>query len=203
MAEIAVVNYGIGNIGSILNMLRKLRVAAEVVCDARGVMAAKRLVLPGIGAFDACMGALTSSGLREAVLEFAHADRPLLGICVGMQMLTHGSEEGALPGLGLIDAYTRKLPAKTGLRIPHMGWDDVRWCQPSHPLARDLLGESRFYFVHSYCVSCSSPANLLAACSYGIEFAAAITRGRTSGVQFHPEKSHRFGLQLLGSFAST
>jgi glutamine amidotransferase len=202
MAEVTVLNYGIGNTGSILNMLRKLRVDAAVATDPGAARDARRLVLPGIGAFDACMQALRDSGLRDTVLEFAASGRPLLGICVGMQMLTQGSEEGTLPGLGLIRAHTRKFPAAEGLRIPHMGWDTVRWSAPQHVLARELTEASRFYFVHSYCVTCESPADALALCTYGSEFAAAIASGAVAGVQFHPEKSHRFGLQLLKNFAT-
>jgi len=200
---VSVLDYGIGNTGSILNMLRKLRVAAEVASTRASVCAAKRLILPGIGAFDACMEALHRSGLDGCVAEFAASGRPLLGICVGMQMLTLGSEEGDRQGLGLIRAQTRRFPASAGLRIPHMGWDAVRWVMEEHPLAANLRDESRFYFVHSYRVSCESPGDVLAACTYGEEFAAAIARDNIAGVQFHPEKSHRFGLQLLGNFAST
>jgi glutamine amidotransferase len=203
MAEVSVVNYGIGNTGSILNMLRKLRVAAEPVTSAAALAAAKRLVLPGIGAFDACMAALQRSGLRDAVLEFAGGGRPLLGICVGMQMLTLGSEEGELPGLGLIRAHSRRFRAAAGLRVPHMGWDRVRWTNPTHPLARAMPDDSRFYFVHSYRVTCDAQAECLALCTYGEEFAAAIGSGNVAGVQFHPEKSHRFGLALLNNFATT
>jgi len=203
VAEVSVLDYGIGNTGSILNMLRKLRVAAEVSSTRASVCAAKRLILPGIGAFDACMEALHRSGLDGCVAEFAASGRPLLGICVGMQMLTLGSEEGDRQGLGLIRAQTRRFPANAGLRIPHMGWDAVRWVMEEHPLAANLRDESRFYFVHSYRVSCESPGNVLAVCTYGEEFAAAIARDNIAGVQFHPEKSHRFGLQLLGNFAST
>jgi len=203
VAEVSVLDYGIGNTGSILNMLRKLRVAAEVSSTRASVCAAKRLILPGIGAFDACMEALHRSGLDGCVAEFAASGRPLLGICVGMQMLTLGSEEGDRQGLGLIRAQTRRFAASAGLRIPHMGWDAVRWVMEEHPLAANLRDESRFYFVHSYRVSCESPGDVLAACTYGEEFAAAIARDNIAGVQFHPEKSHRFGLQLLGNFAST
>lgn len=203
MAEVSVVDYGIGNTGSILNMLRKLRVAAELVGSAPALVSAQRLVLPGIGAFDACMTALQRSGLRDAVLEFAAGGRPLLGICVGMQMLTLGSEEGELPGLGLVRAHTRRFRATAGLRIPHMGWDRVRWTNPAHPLARSMPDDSRFYFVHSYRVSCDSPSDCVAMCTYGEEFAAAIGSGNVGGVQFHPEKSHRFGLALLHNFATT
>jgi len=203
VAEVSVLDYGIGNTGSILNMLRKLRVAAEVSSTRASVCAAKRLILPGIGAFDACMEALHRSGLDGCVAEFAASGRPLLGICVGMQMLTLGSEEGDRQGLGLIRAQTRRFAASAGLRIPHMGWDAVRWVMEEHPLAANLRDASRFYFVHSYRVSCESPGDVLAACTYGEEFAAAIARDNIAGVQFHPEKSHRFGLQLLGNFAST
>ena len=183
-------------------MFRKQRVDAEQVSTQEAALRAKRLVLPGVGAFDACVQALHSSGLRDAVLEFASAGRPLLGICVGMQMLTSGSEEGALPGLGLIEAHTRRFAARPGLRIPHMGWDAVRWTHLEHPLARGLGENSRFYFVHSYCVSGVPARHALALCDYGEEFAAAIMRDNIAGVQFHPEKSHRFGLQLLNNFAT-
>jgi imidazole glycerol-phosphate synthase subunit HisH len=202
VAEVSILDYGIGNTGSILNMLRKLRVTAEVISSCESVSAAQRLILPGIGAFDACMEALQRPGLAECVAQFAASGRPLLGICVGMQMLTLGSEEGDRPGLGLIRAHTRRFAPAAGLRIPHMGWDAVRWVMEEHPLAAKLHNESRFYFVHSYRVSCESPADVLAACTYGEEFAAAVAHDNIAGVQFHPEKSHRFGLQLLGNFAA-
>ncbi len=202
MAAVSILNYGIGNTGSIVNMFRKLRVEASLVSSPAEVAAAERLLLPGIGAFDACMGALERSGLRDAVLHFAAAGRRLLGICVGMQMLTLGSEEGSRPGLGLIRAHTRRFPASEGLRIPHMGWDSVRWTKSEHPLARELTQDCRFYFVHSYRVLCESERNNLALCTYGGDFAAAIASGNIAGVQFHPEKSHRFGLQLLNNFSA-
>lgn len=202
MSAIGIVSYGIGNGGSISNMFRKLRLKAEAVSTPEQISAAKRLVLPGIGSFDACMEALDKSGLREAVLEYSVTGRPLLGICVGMQMLTLGSEEGTSPGLGIIRAYARRFTATPSLRVPHIGWDTVSWQIPEHPLSRNLLVGSRFYFVHSYCVICESAANSLATCTYGEEFSAAITRDHVAGVQFHPEKSHRFGLQLLNNFGN-
>ena len=204
VAEVSIVNYGIGNIGSISNMFRKLRIEAEIISSTQSIANAKRLILPGVGAFDACMQALDASGLRDAVVNFAAAHRPMLGICVGMQMLTLGSEEGKLPGLGLIRAQTRRFPDLDGLRIPYMGWDTVNWSSPEHPLARELTHHCRFsYFVHSFRVICESPANSLAACIYGGEFSAAVVSGNLCGVQFHPGKSHRFGLQLLGNFAAS
>jgi glutamine amidotransferase len=202
-AEVSIVNYGIGNLGSICNMFRKLRIPADVVTSPESVSKAKRLIVPGIGAFDACMSALEKSGLRDAVLEFAGAHRPMLGICVGMQMLTLASEEGDMPGLGLIRAHTRRFPSSEGLRIPHMGWNTVEWQKSDHPLARDLSADSRFYFVHSFRVICESSGNSLASCTYGSDFSAAIVAGNICGVQFHPEKSHRFGLKLLSNFAAS
>jgi len=202
VTEVSIVNYGIGNTGSICNMFRKLRIEAEVVSSPMALSNAKRLILPGIGAFDACMHALDVAGLRESVLEFAATKRPMLGICVGMQMLTAGSEEGTLPGLGLIRAFTKRFPDVDGLRIPHMGWNTIRWSTPDHPLASGLLNDCRFYFVHSFRVICESSANSLAECAYAGDFSAAIVSGNIVGVQFHPEKSHRFGLRLLSNFAT-
>jgi len=203
VAEVSIVNYGIGNTGSICNMFRKLRIEAEVVSGEKSVKNANRLILPGIGAFDACMHALDSSGLRDSVLEFGSTQRPMLGICVGMQMLTIDSEEGNLPGLGLIRAHTRRFPDAAGLRIPHMGWNTIKWSVANHPLAKELTNDCRFYFVHSFRVICESTANSLAACTYGDDFSAAIVRENIAGVKFHPEKSHRFGLRLLNNFASS
>jgi glutamine amidotransferase len=203
VAEVSIVNYGIGNTGSICNMFRKLRIDAEVVSSPISLSRAKRLILPGIGAFDACMHALDSSGLRDSIHEFASTQRPLLGICVGMQMLTLDSEEGNMPGLGLIHAHTRRFPDGAGLRIPHMGWNTIEWTATDHPLAKEFANDSRFYFVHSFRVICESAENSLAVCTYGGEFSAAIVRGNIAGVQFHPEKSHRFGLRVLGNFASS
>jgi glutamine amidotransferase len=122
VAEVSIINYGIGNTGSISNMFRRLRIEAEVVSSRSALANAQRLILPGIGAFDACMNALDRSGLRASVLEFAATHRPMLGICVGMQMLTLDSEEGNTPGLGLIRAHTKRFPDVDGLRVPHMGW---------------------------------------------------------------------------------
>ena len=203
MAEVSIINYGIGNTGSILNMYRKLGISAVSVTRAGEVLAAQRLILPGIGAFDACMEALASSGLRGAIVDAISAGRPMLGICVGMQMLTHGSEEGSSRGLGLVPAFTRRFPADPHLRIPHMGWNDIRWTNASDPLAAQMGEDARFYFVHSYRVICEAGENAMALCSYGGEFAAAIRNGRVAGVQFHPEKSHRFGLQLLRNFGTS
>lgn len=201
MVEVSIIDYGIGNLGSILNMYRKLGVAAERVSSPEAVLGAKRLILPGIGAFDACARSLEESGLRPGLLAAVAAGTPLLGICVGMQLLTNGSEEGTLPGLGLVDAETRRFPASPGIKVPHMGWSSVHWQDPGHPLASGLVGDVRFYFVHSYYVRCSDPVDSLASATHGLSFSAAIRSGNAMGVQFHPEKSHKFGLQLLRNFS--
>ena len=198
---IGIVDYGVGNLGSILNMHRKLRLAAQTVSDPAALAAADRLILPGIGAFDACVTRLRGSGLEPALREAVGRGVPLLGICVGMQMLTDGSEEGSLPGLNLVPARTvRFQPGTTDLKVPHMGWNEVYW-NASDPLVEGLEQGARFYFVHSYYVACDDPAHQLGTAHYGHDFAAAIRRGHVYGVQFHPEKSHRFGLRLLGNFA--
>ncbi len=195
---LAVVDYGVGNQGSVLNMYRRLGMGAARITTAAEVEAAERLVLPGIGAFDHCMRRLREAGLERPLLAAVARGVPLLGICVGMQMLLEGSDEGAEPGLGLVRGRAVRFPAGV-LKVPHMGWNGVRW------LADDVLNESlraeaRFYFVHSYHAVCADPASVLGTTVYGGEFASVIRAGRVYGVQFHPEKSHRFGLALLGNF---
>jgi glutamine amidotransferase len=154
-----------------------------------------------VGAFDAAMQRINGSGLREALEHKARVDKvPLLGICLGMQLLTRGSEEGTEPGLGWIGATTRRFPPLPGLKVPHMGWNLVQPTRP-HPLTDALPPEPRFYFVHSYHVQVDDPADSLLRAHYGIDFDAAIGHGNIVGAQFHPEKSHRFGMALLGNFA--
>jgi len=198
---LAIVDYGVGNQGSVLNMYRRLGVEAVRIASAAEVEAAERLVLPGIGAFDHCMRRLREAGLEQPLRAAVARGVPLLGICVGMQMLLEGSDEGVEPGLGLIRGRAVRFPAGA-LKVPHMGWNSVRW------LADDLLNQSlrdeaRFYFVHSYHAVCEDPAAVLGTTVYGGAFASVIRSGRVYGVQFHPEKSHRFGLALLGNFGRT
>jgi glutamine amidotransferase len=200
---ISVVDYGVCNLGSMLNMLRKIGVPAQLVSTPAELSLAKKIILPGVGAFDNGMRALTERGLAEALRsKVAHGETPLLGVCLGMQMLGRGSEEGALRGLGLIDAdaHRFRFAPESRLKVPHMGWshlDRLHECA----LLRDLENESRFYFCHSYHLVCDSPHDVLANAGYGGGFVAMVHHKNVFGVQFHPEKSHRFGMALLHNFA--
>lgn len=202
---IAIVDIGIGNLGAIKNMLRKVGARAEITDSADAIKAADKIVLPGVGAFDHGMGALAASGLMDALNEQAlDARKPVLGICLGAQMLGRRSEEGSLPGLGWIDMDVVRFPRDAGIKIPHMGWNSVTPTMPDggiHPLFAGGEEALRFYFVHSFHFECDRPEDVTATCVYGKPFAAAVTRGNIWGVQFHPEKSHRFGAALLRNFA--
>jgi glutamine amidotransferase len=199
---ITIVSYGVGNLGSMLNMFKRLGVAARAEADPAAIRTAQKLVLPGVGAFDAAMARIDGvPGLREALDHQALVARvPVLGVCLGMQLLTRGSEEGVRPGLGWLAASTSRFPRQPGLKVPHMGWNTVEITSPS-PLTRDLGEEPRYYFVHSYHVTVDNPADALLRAHHGVTFDAAIGRDNLFGVQFHPEKSHRFGMRILKNFA--
>jgi len=198
---ITIVDYGMGNLGSVVNMLRLVNVEIEVSSDPKHIAKASRILLPGVGAFDPAMEKIDALGIREVLDEKVLCERvPILGICLGMQLLTRGSEEGKRPGLGWIPAYTRRFPSDLGLKVPHMGWNTAERMRPCS-LTERLDDEMRFYFVHSYCVQTDEPQDTVLKTFYGIEFAAAVQRGNIMGAQFHPEKSHRFGMQLLRNFA--
>jgi glutamine amidotransferase len=200
---ITLIDYSVGNLGSIQNMLKKLGADSIVASDASAIERATKLILPGVGAFDAGMSQLNASGLRGA-LDAAVLERkvPVAGICLGMQMMTEGSEEGQLPGLGWVHARTTRFVPAAGetLKIPHMGWNVVNKVKAS-PVLDFLESESRFYFVHSYRVNCLYRDDALLSSQYGsIIFDAAFQRNNIFGFQFHPEKSHRFGMALLKGF---
>jgi glutamine amidotransferase len=200
---ITIVDYGVGNLGSIRNMLRKIGAACEISADAGRLAAADKLILPGVGAFDAGMASLNASGLAPALHEAVSQRKvPVLGICLGMQLMTRGSEEGSLPGLGWIDATTVRFTpsADQRLKVPHMGWNVVDACKPSRLLS-GAEPEERFYFVHSFYVRCDRSEDVLLRAHHGDTFDAAFERENVMGVQFHPEKSHKFGLRLLSNFA--
>jgi imidazole glycerol-phosphate synthase subunit HisH len=206
---IAVVDYGMGNLRSVAKALEHVapRTTVHVTADPQVVAAADRVVFPGQGAMPDCMRELETRGLHDAVVAAA-SDKPFLGICIGLQMLFEHSEEGDTPGLGIIpgavirfpDAEMR-APDGTRLKVPHMGWNEVVQAE-SHPLWRDIADGSRFYFVHSYFVQPTHPDVIAASTHYGVLFTCGIARDNIFAVQFHPEKSHAAGLQLLANFAS-
>ncbi|MDB6055436.1 MAG: hisH [Verrucomicrobiales bacterium] len=199
---IIIVDYGVGNLGSIQNMIKQNGGHASISGNPEELSKATKLILPGVGAFDYGMDQLHSSGLvpflNKKVLE---EKTPILGICLGAQLLTRRSEEGVKPGLGWIDADTKRfrLDDKKHLKIPHMGWDEVSFSKPSK-LTINLPVPSRFYFVHSYHFVCDNAQDPLMMTEYGYPFVSAFEKGNVAGVQFHPEKSHKFGLQLLKNF---
>ena len=199
---IAIVDYEIGNLAAIANMFNRLGAPCEITSDPGKIDGAEKIVLPGNGAFDACMQSLRATGLIPLLNEkVLNQKTPLLGICVGAQMLGHGSEEGKEAGLGWMNLEVKRFPAVPDLRVPHMGWCHVRKASPGHPLFDSLSEDARFYFVHSYYLAPARTDDVLLTATYGIEFAAAVGKDNIGGVQFHPEKSHRFGKQLLGQFA--
>lgn len=201
---IAVVDYDVGNVGAVANMLCRLGHDCTITADVDVIKRASRIVLPGNGAFDACMRNLDASGLRPMLERRVLEERvPLLGICVGAQMLGQASEEGQRAGLGWLDMQVRRFPALPGLRVPHMGWNTVRRGAGTHPICAALEGDVRFYFVHSYYMDPADPADVIGQSHYGVDFAAVVGRRNIVGTQFHPEKSHRFGKQLLAAFAGS
>lgn len=199
---IIIVNYGLGNLSSVLNMITKAGGQAIIVSDPNMLTEADKIILPGVGAFDHGMSSLHNNGWVKALNEAVLVKRvPILGICLGMQLMCKSSEEGGLPGLGWIDADVKrfKLPAESMLKIPHMGWNTVDIAKPN-PLISDKEGEQRFYFVHSYHVVCKNPLDVLATSNHGYEITSSFSHNNVFGVQFHPEKSHRFGMALLKKF---
>lgn len=198
---ITVVDYGMGNSGSVLNMIRKVGGEAIITADADIIAQAEKLVLPGVGSFDSGVRALRTLSIADA-LHHAVTKRkvPLLGICLGMQLMLESSEEGTLPGLGLVPGrVTRFRVERQGLRVPHMGWNTVQQAKQCI-----LLGageeQQRYYFVHSYYVECEDASDVCGIAHYGHDFVSMFERGNLMGVQFHPEKSHRFGMRLFDKF---
>lgn len=201
---ITIVDYGLGNVLAFVNMYNRLNIAVAVATSAEELTDATKLILPGVGSFDRAMQQLDASGMRNAIEQLVIQNgMPVLGICVGMQMLAGASEEGTLPGLGWIDGRVRKFDASSmprGAYLPHMGWNDVK------PVAKGGLfkgmdADARFYFLHSYYFDPQQTEDVLAVTDYGDNFASAVRRNHVFGVQFHPEKSHHFGSQLLKNFA--
>ena len=199
---ITIIDYKTGNLGSIQNILKRIGEDSVVTSDKDEIARATKLILPGVGAFDTGMRNLSGLNLIDILNKKVIEEKiPVLGICLGMQLLSKGSEEGSLPGLGWIDASTVRFEFEdsTEYKIPHLGWNFIRQHKTGR-LFDNMYPDSRFYFVHSYFFSANDPEDVLTSTTYEIEFTSAIERGNILGVQFHPEKSHKFGMKLLKNF---
>jgi glutamine amidotransferase len=201
---IIIVDYGMGNLGSVFNMFKKIGVQAKISNDLEEISKAEKILLPGVGSFDAAIKKINEVELMP-ILNFLALEKkiPVLGICLGMQLLMESSEEGSLPGFGwvkgAVKSFKKNIP--DSLKVPHMGWNDVVITRPN-PLSVGFSDEIKFYFVHSYFVKVEDMANQIMSCNYGIDFDAAIQKDNIFGAQFHPEKSHRFGMKLLKNFSN-
>lgn len=195
------IDYGCGNLASVVNMIQHVGGEARIIRTPDQLEDAAKLILPGVGAFDHGIDSLRRGGWVTPLEEAVHERQvPIMGICLGMQLLTRGSEEGREAGLGWIDAQARRFrPGDARLKVPHMGWNEVRQVRGDELLPASA-SPRRFYFVHAYRVECADPADVLLECEYGETFAAAFRRANIWGFQFHPEKSHRFGMELFRHF---
>lgn len=200
---ITIINYGLGNLGSVQNMLKRIGAPCKITSDLKEIEDAEKILLPGVGAFDSAIQKIDELNLRSILVHKAKVDKiPFLGICLGMQLLTRSSEEGILNGLDLVPAKTIKFKFDntSNLKIPHMGWNYVKLNTQSK-LTEGFTPEHRFYFVHSYKVVCDDNTNSILKTNYGGDFDAAIQNENVYGTQFHPEKSHKYGMDLLTNFA--
>lgn len=202
---ITIIDYGVGNIKAFVNIYKKLSIAIKVAQKPEDLVGATKLILPGVGHFDYAMKNFSDSGMMEITNQLVLESKiPILGICVGMQILGKSSEEGVLPGLGWIDAKIRKIDStllKQSTRLPHMGWNDVVVSNKNR-LFTNLEESARFYFLHSYYFDPANKEDTIALSEYGKEFACAVNHENIYGVQFHPEKSHHYGISLLNNFAN-
>jgi len=202
---ISIFDYGIGNVQALANIYKRLNIPARIASTAEDLARAERIILPGVGSFDWAMARLDNSGMRAALDDLVLSEgRPVLGICVGMQMMAKRSDEGSLQGLGWIDAEVKKFDramASDHAYLPHMGWNDVE-PRNQESLFKNI-GAGRFYFLHSYYFVPKDQNAVLAVTDYGGAFASSVRAGNIYGVQFHPEKSHQWGVQLLKNFAES
>ena len=199
-----IIDYGMGNLGSIANMIRHLGFKSIITSDISDIQSAKKIILPGVGHFDKAMQNIRKRNLTEIIKEKALNEHvPMLGICLGMQIMCNASEEGSEQGLGLINADVKKFTFENNstLKIPHMGWNIVEQAKDNR-LFSESLKPHRFYFVHSYYVNCNDKSDVLTSTNYGFNITSAFQRKNIFGVQFHPEKSHKFGMDLLRNFIS-
>lgn len=202
---IRIINYGLGNIRAFLNVYERLNIKVDVAYNGNDIKDATKLILPGVGSFDYAMNLLNNSGMRDELEKQVFENKiPIMGICVGMQMLAKSSDEGKMPGLGWIDGNvklfdTSLIPYKT--RLPHMGWNSIEPTK-ENMLLNGFNSQSRFYFLHSYYFDCNDQENILSTTEYGIKYSSAINKDNIYGIQFHPEKSHSNGVRLLQNFAN-
>ncbi len=201
---ITIINYGLGNVIAFVNVYKDLGIPVKVATSASDLVGATKLILPGVGAFDYAMQSFNNSGMRDEVERLVLTENtPVLGVCVGMQMLANASDEGQEKGLGWVSGKVTALTSHVDscrFPSPHMGWNDVVPLA-STPIFKDFSGDMRFYFLHSYFFECTDREQYIAVADYGLDFCCAVANKNIYGVQFHPEKSHRFGVKLLKNFA--
>ncbi|HUC79672.1 MAG TPA: imidazole glycerol phosphate synthase subunit HisH [Flavisolibacter sp.] len=199
---LAIINYGLGNLTSIKNMCRRLGIDATITSDPETIRSASKLLLPGVGHFKKGMENLHSSGLKPLLDELVLVQKkPILGICLGAQLMTKHSEEGDVEGLGWVDAKTVRFDQSKDnlMKVPHMGWSEITTTN-ANPLWSNLPSDPRFYFVHTYHFQFDEPGEISATCNYSYDFVCAFQKGNIYGTQFHPEKSHKFGMKVLENF---
>ena len=201
---ITIINYGLGNIGAFTNAFKRMNIPTRIASKATDLDGATHVILPGVGSFDHAIELLNQSGMREPLDHLVQCGNiPILGICVGMQILADSSEEGVLPGLGWVGGCVRSFsnnPKSSSLPMPHMGWNDLKYSKES-AITRNLEKDTRFYFLHSFYFECADDNHAIAHSDYGFDFTCAVRKGNVFGVQFHPEKSHHWGATLLKNFA--
>lgn len=201
---ITIIDYGLGNLRAFVNVYERLNIKTKIARIADDIKYASKIILPGVGAFDHAMSQLNSSGMRDELeIQVKQNKIPVMGICVGMQMLAKSSDEGILPGLGWIDGVVKVFDASTipyKTRLPHMGWNSIRPVN-GNALMTNFNDDSRFYFLHSYYFVTHNPEDVISTTEYGITYASAVNNENIYGIQFHPEKSHANGIQLLKNFA--
>lgn len=199
---LTIIDYGMGNLGSIDNMIKRIGYNCNITSDINKIETAEKIILPGVGHFDKAMKNIVDLGLLDIIRKKALVDKtPILGICLGMQLMCKHSEEGNRTGLSLIDGVVKRFSFDeyTNLKIPHMGWNLVK-VKKSSPILLNMFEDARFYFVHSYHVVCDRQNDILTTTSYGYDFTSSFLKDNIFGVQFHPEKSHKFGMLLLKNF---